>query len=107
MMSPCLAAISPWIWRFGESAVTAKKCRRGGDGIEGLARRERSARGGARQVLLPRGGSALLAEADQVEVPERRHRAALDQADSAGACRPFRIALERKLGAPAELERRR
>ena len=52
-------------------------------------------------------GAALLEEADEREVAERRHGAALDQANAVRPFRPLGVAFERELGAPAELARRR
>src|SRR6516162_7337296 len=50
--------------------------------------------------------AALLEEADQREVAERRHGAAFDQANAARPFRPLGVTFERELGAPAELARR-
>src|SRR5262245_60180008 len=50
---------------------------------------------------------SALAEADQREMPERRHGAALDQVNAVGAPRPFGVTRPGELGAPAELARRR
>src|SRR5580765_1260638 len=44
-----------------------------------------------------------LGETDEIEVSERRHRAALRHAHVAMARDPPTVALERELGAPAEL----
>src|SRR6266571_8720944 len=51
-------------------------------------------------------GHRRLAEANEREVPERRHRAPLDQADLRRRLRPAQIARPCKLGAPAEPPRR-
>src|SRR5882757_7045864 len=53
------------------------------------------------------GGCAGLEEADEREMAQRRHRAALHQPDTIGLRGPARVALERELAAPAKLARRR
>src|SRR5215472_3963599 len=50
--------------------------------------------------------AALLEEADEREVAERRHGAALDQANAVRPFRPLGVPFERELGAPAEPARR-
>src|SRR6516165_11555259 len=52
-------------------------------------------------------GAALLEEANEREMTERRHGAAFDQANAPGLFRPSCIAFEGELSAPAELARRR
>src|SRR5438093_2238536 len=49
----------------------------------------------------------VLAEANEREVPERRHRAPLDQTDLRCRLRPAQIACPGELGAPAEPASRR
>src|SRR5215510_7816130 len=48
-----------------------------------------------------------LAEANEREVPERRHRASLDHVDLRRRLRPAQIACPGELGAPTEPPRRR
>src|SRR5271165_5084543 len=67
----------------------------------------RSACGAYRLGFVAGARRALLAEADQREMPERRHRAALDEVHAGGLIGPPRVALEGKFGAPAELARGR
>src|SRR6516225_3264333 len=64
------------------------------------------ARHGAHRFIRPLG-TALLEEADEREMAERRHGAALDQANPLRLFRPPCVTLERKLRTPAELARRR
>src|SRR4029077_3484729 len=47
----------------------------------------------------------VFAEANQIEMPEWRHGAALDQAHAGGFYRPARVSHERKFGAPTEFAR--
>src|SRR6266446_7847101 len=53
------------------------------------------------------GGGLGLAETNQREVTQGRHRAALDQFYSLGSRRPLRVARPGELGAPAKLTHHR
>src|SRR6516165_3453574 len=77
-----------WIWRFDESLVTGQE----------------SAGGAYRFGLTCR---ALFAEADQAEMPDRRHGATLNEMHAGALRGPARISRERKFGAPTELARGR
>src|SRR5262249_35209260 len=58
-------------------------------------------------VVAPPLGHRILAKSYEREMPERRHRTSLDQADMRRRLRPAHIARPRELGAPAKPSRRR
>src|SRR5947208_13385962 len=87
-----------WILRFDESLVTGESPVTGAD-VGGLAR-------SAHRLGFDNPTCrTVFAEADQIEMSERRHGAALDQAHAGGFCRPARVPHERKLRTPAEFAR--
>src|SRR5208283_657825 len=71
-------------------AQQSKRCPRGRVGL-------------LREALARATFFAFLVETNKRKMPQRRHGAPLDKADHAGSRGPSRIALERKLRAPAEL----
>src|SRR5271170_2699547 len=99
-----------WIWRFGESRVTEIRGWQAGRRSRRpccKAKREGSARRPGRRGRFVPDRAALLAEADQREVSERRHGAPLDQRHALGARRPGGVTRKGEFGTPAELARRR
>src|SRR5947209_6933096 len=60
-----------------------------------------------RKTVSSRGRKLVLAEADEREMPERRHRLALDQPEALGALHPARQPAPGKFRPPSELARDR